>query len=153
MEGEERVTVGGREGRRHNKLHKSNFFQNGAWSMDYMMWLSALALARERSQWLTKSLYDLMFYSIYHFKFLQGSLQFQDDSCNWTLRCRIQLQQDTVSPYGVQVVPRALKLEICIPTDWFCCIIMVIIWLFVFFFFLFKSFICTATIQSSVSFY
>lgn len=85
-EGKGWITAGGEKRRGNNKHHKTNFFKNGAWSMDYVVWLSALVLAREWSQWPTKSLYDLMFYSIYHFKFLQGSIQFQDDSCNWTLR-------------------------------------------------------------------
>lgn len=58
--------------RENNKHHKMNMFQNRG----FVMWLSALALAREWSQRPIKSLYDLMFYITYHFKFLQGSFLF-----------------------------------------------------------------------------
>lgn len=45
----------------------------------------------------------------------------------------IRLQQEIATPSGEQVVPRALKLEICIRNDWFCCRIVVVIRLFAFF--------------------
>lgn len=77
--------TGGGEARGNNKPYESNLFKNRAWSMDYGMWLSSLALARELSPWPRKPLYDPMYSSIYHFKFLQGSLYFQDDGCNWTI--------------------------------------------------------------------